>query len=217
MGGSHDSQVTIGKEAAMKIKRRMARELITISSDATVMDAMHLAHKHAIRHLPVVDEGSFVGFLAGSDIKQALLLPGGSDMLISEIMNKTPVTIGPEDSMEDAARIIYGNRIGGLPVVDHGKLVGIITVGDILAEFIEIMGGLQASSRIDLILPDGQAEFEAVSRIIKNQGGQILSVGMSDANGKHKRSYFFRLKKCAIAPITDALKQQGYQVVATAH
>ena len=198
----------------MKIKRRMAKQLITIPSDSTVMDAMYLFHNHAIRHLPVVDEGQFVGFISDSDIKQALLLPGGSDMLIAEFMDKTPMTIDPEDSMEDAARIIYSNRIGGLPVVEDGKLVGIITVGDILAEFIEIMGGLQASSRIDLILPDGQADFEAVSRIIKQNGGQILSVGMSDANGKHKKNYFFRLKKCTVAPISEALRQQGYEVVA---
>jgi acetoin utilization protein AcuB len=198
----------------MKIKRRMARQLVTISSDSTIMDAMHATHKHAIRHLPVVDDGRFVGFIAGSDIKQALLLPGGSDMLVSEFMNKTPLSIGPEDSMEDAARIIYSNRIGGLPVVEDGKLVGIITVGDILAEFIEIMGGLQSSSRIDLILPDGQEEFEDVSRIIKHQGGEILSVGMSDADGKHKKNYFFRLKKCTVAPISEALRQKGYEVVA---
>lgn len=196
----------------MKIKRRMADKLVTIASDATVMDAMHVTHKHAIRHLPVVDAGHFAGFLSGSDVKQALLLPGGSEMQVSEIMNTNPVTIGPEDSMEDAARLMYANRIGGLPVVDGGRLVGVITVGDILAEFIEIMGGLQASSRIDLVLPDDQADFEAVSRIIKDYGGEILSVGMSQANGRHKKNYFFRLKKCTVTPITEALKEKGYEV-----
>jgi len=198
----------------MKIKRRMAKQLVTIASDATVMEAMQASHKHAIRHLPVVDDGRFVGFIAGSDIKQALLLPGSSDMLVSEFMNKTPLTIGPEDSMEDAARIIYSNRIGGLPVVDNGKLVGIITVGDILAEFIEIMGGLQSSSRIDLVLSESQEVFEAVSRIIKSNGGEILSVGMSAADGKNRKNYFFRLKKCTVAPISEALRQKGYEVVA---
>ncbi len=197
----------------MKIKRRMAKDLVTIPSDATVMDAMQLFHKHAIRHLPVLEDGDFVGFISGSDIKQALLLPCGSDMLLSEIMNKEPLTIGPEDGMEDAARIIYGNRIGGLPVLEDGKLVGIITVGDILAEFIEIMGGLQASSRIDVVLPDSHDDFDAASRIIKRHGGVILSVGMSDANGKNKKHYFFRLKKCTITPISEALEKKGYEVV----
>jgi len=198
----------------MKIKRRMAKELVTISSDATVLEAVHLLHKHAIRHLPVVDDGRFIGFIDGSDIKQVLLLPNGNEMPLAEFMNKKPITVGPEESMEDAARLMYGNRIGGLPVVEKGKLVGIITVGDILAEFIEIMGGLQASSRIDVIMNDNQDEYEKASRIIKTKGGDILSVGMSDANGRHNKYYFFRLKKCNVTPITDALREKGYNVVA---
>lgn len=198
----------------MIIKRRMAKELITIASDATVLDAVHLLHKHKIRHLPVVDDGRFIGFISGSDIKQVLLLPNGNEMPLSEFMNKTPLTIGPEESMEEAARIMYSNRIGGLPVVDDGRLVGIITVGDILAEFIEIMGGLQASSRIDVMMPDNHEEYEQVTRLIKHKGGDILSVGMSDANGKNNKYYFFRLKKCNITPITEALREKGYEVVA---
>ena len=198
----------------MKIKRRMAKQLVTISPDATVLDAVHLLHKHGIRHLPVVDDGRFNGFIADSDLKQILLLPNGNEMPLAEFMNKSPLTIGPEESMEDAARIMYSNRIGGLPVVEGGKLVGIITVGDILAEFIEIMGGLQSSSRIDVIMHDDQEEFEKVSRLIQHKGGDILSVGMSDANGRHSKHYFFRLKKCNITPITEALKEKGYDVVA---
>lgn len=198
----------------MKIKRRMAKQIVTISSDANVLDAVHLLHKHGIRHLPVVDDGRFIGFIADSDIKQVLLLPNGNEMPLAEFMNKTPLTIGPEESMEEAARIMYSNKIAGLPVLEDGQLVGIITVGDILAEFIEIMGGLQASSRIDVIMHDNQEEYEKASRLIKHKGGDILSVGMSDANGKNNKYYFFRLKKCNITPITEALREKGYEVVA---
>ncbi|MCX5900524.1 MAG: CBS and ACT domain-containing protein [Proteobacteria bacterium] len=198
----------------MKIKRRMAKQIVTISSDANVLDAVHLLHKHGIRHLPVVDDGRFIGFISDSDIKQVLLLPNGNEMPLAEFMNKTPLTIGPEESMEEAARIMYSNKIAGLPVLEDGQLVGIITVGDILAEFIEIMGGLQASSRIDVIMHDNQEEYEKASRLIKHKGGDILSVGMSDANGKNNKYYFFRLKKCNITPITEALREKGYEVVA---
>jgi len=202
------------KEAGMKIKRRMAQKLVTIASDANVLDALHLLHKHGIRHLPVVDDGRFVGFISGSDIKQVLLLPNGNEMPLSEFMNKKPLAVGPDESMEDAARTMYSNKISGLPVVEDGKLVGIITVGDILAEFIEIMGGLQASSRIDVMMHDNQEEYEKASRLIKHSGGDILSVGMSGANGPHSKYYFFRLKKCNITPIAEALRAQGYDVVA---
>ncbi|MCX8044835.1 MAG: CBS and ACT domain-containing protein [Desulfobacterota bacterium] len=197
----------------MKIKKRMAHKLITIPPQAKVLDALNLLHQHSIRHLPVVDGETFVGFITEAEIRQVLLLPGGSDITVAEVMNKNPVTIGPEENLEEAARLIYHYKLSGIPVVDHGKLVGIITVGDILAAFIEIMGVLQASSRIDVVLGEQPEAFEKVSRIIKQKGGEIISVGMGNMPEKKKKFYFFRLKKCAVDPIAHALREHGYEVV----
>lgn len=197
----------------MKIKRRMARKLITIPPQAKIIDALNTLHQHSIRHLPVVEGETFVGFITEAEIRQVLLLPGGSDITVAEVMNKNPVTIGPEENLEEAARLIYHYKLSGIPVVEQGKLVGIITVGDILAEFIEIMGVLQASSRIDVILGENPEAFEKVSRIIKQKGGEIISVGMGNTPDKKKKFYFFRLKKCAVDPIANALRDHGYEVV----
>lgn len=191
----------------------MARKLVTINPHAKVLDALNLMHQNSIRHLPVVDSDAFVGFIAESDIRQVLLLPGGNDINIEEVMNKNPVTIGPEENMEEAAKLIYHYKTGGLPVIENGKLVGIITVGDILAEFIEIMGVLQASSRIDVVLGENPEAFEKVSRIIKQKGGEIISVGMGNTPEKNRKFYFFRLKKCAVDPIAKSLADNGYEVV----
>jgi len=197
----------------VKIKKRMAQKLITITPDATVLDALNLLHKHSIRHLPVVSGESFTGFVSESDIRQVLLLPGGNDVKIDEIMNREPVTIGPEDNLEVAAKLIHDYKIGGLPVVEDQKLVGIITVEDIMAAFIEIMGVLQASSRIDVVLGETPEAFESVSRIIKQNGGDIISVGMGDTEGKNKKFYFFRLKKCDVDRIAESIAGRGYEVV----
>ena len=128
-------------------------------------------------------------------------------------MNKEPVTIGPEENLEEAAKLIYHYKLGGLPVLEDGKLVGIITVGDILAAFIEIMGVLQASSRIDVILGENPEAFEDVSRIIKQMGGDIISVGMGNAEEKDGKFYFFRLKKCDVEQIAESIANNGYEVV----
>ncbi|MEI6126150.1 MAG: CBS domain-containing protein [Pseudomonadota bacterium] len=197
----------------MKIKRRMARKLITINQHAKVLDALNIMHQNSIFHLPVVDGDEFAGFIAESDVRQVLLLPGGNDIRIAEVMNKNPVTIGPEENMEEAAKLIYHYKISGLPVIEDGKLVGIITVGDILAEFIEIMGVLQASSRIDVILGEKPEAFEKISRIIKQKGGEIISVGMGDTPEKKRKFYFFRLRKCNVDPIAESLVNSGYEVV----
>jgi acetoin utilization protein AcuB len=191
----------------------MARKLITINPQAKIIDALNLLHQNSIRHLPVVDGDVFAGFITEAEIRQVLLLPGGNDITVSEVMNKNPVTIGPEENMEEAAKLIYHYKTGGLPVIENGKLVGLITVGDILAGFIEIMGVLQASSRIDVILGDNPEAFEKVSRIIKQKGGEIISVGMGDTPDKKKKFYFFRLKKCSVDPIAQSLTGSGYEVV----
>ncbi len=197
----------------MKVARRMVSKVITITSSATVNDALHLLHQNNIRHLPVVDREQFVGFVAETDLRQVLLLPSGNDIHIKDVMNKDPITIGPEENLEEAARRIYQHKIGGLPVLEDGRLVGIVTVGDILAAFIEIMGVLQASSRIDIQLGDDPEAFESVSRIIKKKGGDIISVGMGDVQGSDKKCYFFRLNKCDVDVIAESLRQGGFDVM----
>ncbi len=197
----------------MKVARRMVSKVITITSSATVNDALHLLHQNNIRHLPVVDREQFVGFVAETDLRQVLLLPSGNDIRIKDVMNKDPITIGPEENLEEAARRIYQHKIGGLPVLEDGRLVGIVTVGDILAAFIEIMGVLQASSRIDIQLGDDPEAFESVSRIIKKKGGDIISVGMGDVQGSDKKCYFFRLNKCDVDVIAESLRQGGFDVM----
>ena len=207
------STLTVTKETAVKIERRMARKLITINPRANVLDALNLLHQNNIRHLPVVAGDDFAGFVSEADLRQVLLLPGGNEIKIDEVMNKEPVTIGPEENLEEAAKLIYHYKLGALPVLENGRLVGLITVGDILAAFIEIMGVLQASSRIDVILGDDPEAFEDVSRIIKKNGGDIISVGMGDAPEKDKKFYFFRLKKCDVDRIAESIADKGYEVV----
>lgn len=197
----------------MKVARRMISKVITITSSATVDDALQLLQQNDFRHLPVVDRGKFVGFVSESDLRQVLILPGGKDVRIKDVMKKDPVTIGPEENLEEAARRIYEHRVGGLPVLEEGKLVGIVTAGDILAAFIELMDLLQASSRIDVVLGEDPEAFESASRIIKGKGGDIISVGMSDDHEHEGKCYFFRLNKCDVEPIADALLQKGYDVV----
>jgi acetoin utilization protein AcuB len=197
----------------VKIKRRMAQQVITINPGATVLDAMNLMHQSAVGHLPVLQGNTFVGFVSESDLRQMLLLPGGNEILIEEVMNKQPATIGPEENLEEAAKLIYHYKLDALPVLDNGHLVGIITVSDILAAFIEIMGVLHASSRIDVILGERPEAFENVSRLIKKNGGDIISVGMGDSPETDKKFYFFRLKKCNINPIAEAIAGSGFEVV----
>jgi len=192
----------------------MVHRLITIHPEKTITDALNLTKQSSIRHLPVEDGHKFVGFVSEFDLREVRLLPMSEDIRVQDVMIKDPVTIGPEDSLEDAARLIFNHKIGGLPVLEHGKLVGVITSKDILAAFIEIMGVLESSSRIDVVLGDRAEAFEEVSRIIKENGGNIISVGTTThADKSGKKVYFYRLEKCDIDPIAEAIKKRHYEIV----
>jgi acetoin utilization protein AcuB len=197
----------------MKVKKRMAKKVVTIGKDATVSDAIKLMKKHSIRHLPVIEEGALVGWVTEGDIRQAYLASLIEQVSIGDIMIKDPMTISPEANLEEAAELLFRHGIGGLPVVDNNKVVGVITVADIMAAFIEVMGILQESSRIDVVLGGKTHAFENVSKIIRDHGSEIISVGMSAHQDRTKRVYYLRLAKCDVDPIVKDIEKAGYKVV----
>ena len=197
----------------MQVKKRMVRKLVTIPPQTSILNALKVMRNNSIRHLPVVDGGNFVGFVTEGDLRQASFLSMVDKVSIEDIMIKNPVTIAPDASLEEAAKLVYSHRIGGLPVVKGKKLVGIITIVDILHAFIELMGILKSSSRLDLVVGKNPQAFEEVSGIFKQHGAEIISVGMSDHKDRKKRIYYFRLEKCPLQPIVGSLKNKGYQVL----
>jgi acetoin utilization protein AcuB len=200
----------------MKVGEWMAKDLVTVSQGETIQHCVDLMKRHSIRHLPVVERGKLVGLVTEGDIRQVFLASLIEELRIQDVMIGDPVTVAPDAEIEDAAKIIHHHKIGGLPVVDEeGRLQGIITVADILAAFIEIMGVLKSSSRIDVILGEDPEAFERVSALIRSRGGEIVSVGMSGHRLRKKRVYFFRLKKCNVQYIAKMLNKAGYDVVAS--
>jgi acetoin utilization protein AcuB len=190
----------------------MIKKLISIKPNATIPQAIDIMKKHSIRHLPVVDGRQFVGFVTAGDLRQAFYPSMINKLFIKDIMIKKPITVDPETSLEEATGLIFRHRIGGLPVVDRGKLVGIITTSDILEAFMQIMGVLKSSSRIDVILGNKPDALEQVTRIFKENKCEIISMGMSSHQSKSRRIYYFRLEKCNTHRIAKALEQKGYKV-----
>ena len=135
----------------MKIKSLMVPDPITVTAKKTVGEALEVMKLNSIRHLPVVDEKmNLKGLLTLADLKQALIPSMIGDFTLSDLMIKNPITISPESDVEIAAQLIYKHKIGGLPVTRGQKLVGIITESDLLRTFIDMMGILSSSARIDV-------------------------------------------------------------------
>lgn len=191
----------------------MAKKLVTIGKDATISEAIRLMKEHSIRHLPVTEAGELIGWVTEGDIRQAYLASLIEQVTVGDIMIKDPLTISPEANLEEAAELLYRHGIGGLPVMEGGKLVGVITVGDIMAAFIEVMGILKESSRIDVILGGKPHAFENVSKIIRDHGSEIISVGMSAHQDRKKRVYYLRLTKCDVHAVAKDIEDAGYKVI----
>ena len=135
----------------------MTSKVITVDGRTTLPDAHKLMRTNNIRRLPVVEHGKLVGIVTRSDIREAS--PSDATTLsvwemqyllskleVRQIMTKSPVTILPDASIKEAARLMYEHKIGGLPVLDgKGRLRGIITESDIfrvlIAWFDELEGG----------------------------------------------------------------------------
>lgn len=205
----------------------MRRNVVTVQRDDSVDCAQTLMARHGFRHLPVLDGRRLVGVISDRDVRGTLvrqrggacgshadrayfLVPG---LRVDEVMSTHPVCIPPGADLEEAARLLLTRKIGCLPVVDEGQVVGIITETDILAVVTEILGLLESSSRIDIALGRDPRALERSSEIIRRHRGKIISVGMSPGRGSAPRVHHFRLKSCDVAPIAASLRRAGFRVV----
>ncbi len=190
----------------------MNKNVITISPDAGLKDAIEIMHHHSIRHLPVLDKDEMLGFVTESNLRQYLLTDMINDLTMADVMIINPITIDPNASVDSAARLIYQYKIGGLPVLEKRRLVGIITITDILGAFIELLGLLEESTRLDIVLDEKYGNIDDVLKVIRNLGGRTISVGV-DTQSSRKKVYYIRLEKADMDPIINAIENMGHKVL----
>ncbi|MCR4400618.1 MAG: CBS domain-containing protein [Syntrophomonadaceae bacterium] len=124
----------------MKVRDRMTSEVITVRARVSLQEALHIMREHNFRRLPVVESGRLVGMVVQHDIEKALRQPGMvPEAPVEWVMTRDPLSIGPDDDIVLAALLLKDHKISGLPVMEDGRLVGIITDTDLLQAFIEVM------------------------------------------------------------------------------
>lgn len=113
-------------------------ETWTISPDATVFEALKLLSEKRVGALPVVEAGKLVGILSERDYARKVILKGKSSLNtpVREIMTEEVITVEPEQSMQACMELMTNMRVRHLPVLDNAKLLGIISIGDVLKEII---------------------------------------------------------------------------------
>ncbi len=173
----------------MLVGERMTRRPITITPDTPIEDALKLMKDERIRRLPVVDKkGRLVGIVTDKDLLYASPSPVTSlsiyelhyllsKLTVQEVMTKEVITVTEDTPLEEAARLMADNKIGGLPVMRDGKLVGIITETDLFKIFLELLGARERGLRLSLLVPEEKGMLAQITGKIAQMGGNIISLG----------------------------------------
>ena len=123
----------------MLVRNRMSGPAVTVRQDADFQKALALMQEKKLRRLPVVDEdGQLVGIIVERDLLVAAMRYLQSRVEVGDLMTRNVVTVGPDTDLNEVARTMLERKIGGLPVVEHGRLVGIITESDIFKRFVDL-------------------------------------------------------------------------------
>jgi acetoin utilization protein AcuB len=197
---------------SLTVRDVMATNLVTVRPRETARRAYRLMRDHRFRHLPVVEDGRLVGILSDRDLRPVLLSPTLARAQVGELMSENLTTVTPDALVEEAASLLVVKKIGCLPVVADGALVGIVTETDLLAVLVELLGLLTQSTRLDVGVAGGPDAYERIVEIIRAHDGRIISVGaVPGAAGK--TVFSVRLEPRDPRPIVEALRAAGFEVL----
>jgi len=209
----------------MLVKDRMTSNPITINTETTFPEAFRIMREKRIRHLPVMDKKErLVGIVARTDLLHASPSPATSlsifelnyllaNLHVEEVMTSPPITVSEEIPLEEAARVMVEKKIGCLPVMRDGDLVGMITETDIFETFVEILGGEGASLRVTVKVPDVRGELARVAAIIAGIGGNICSVARFHGEDPETCFITFRLEGVEEEILVPKLKTEVMELV----
>ncbi len=196
----------------------MADRVITVSERGTLADAQEIINEHNIHQLPVVDSSNrLTGIITDRDIRSAIgfdkTLP--ERMRVSEIMHFAPVTIDADATLEHAIQAFSRKRFNALPVVRHEKLVGIITLHDVLRAFHRLLGLDRAGARIEVALPnkdDLAFAFDALRPFERDLHSAVLCAMRQDGT---EPTLYLRVTSDVERKVEQALRSRGLVLLAS--
>ena len=172
----------------MLVKERMSRPVIALPPDMPVHDAHNLFRQEQIRRAPVIKKGKLIGIVSRQDLIDASPTKATSlsrweinyllsKLTVSEIMSKKVITIDEDTPIEQAARIMADEKIGGLPVMRDGKVAGMITETDLFKVFLEMMGAREVGIRVTALVDDEPGILQKITNAVSEVGGNFISFG----------------------------------------
>ncbi len=211
----------------MLVQELMTKNPLTTSPDTSVPDALSLMRQKKVRRLPVLDKtGKLVGIVSDQDLLYASPSPATSlsvfeinsliaKITVAHVMTKKVVTITEDLPVEEAARIMADKKIGGLPVMKGAKLAGIVTETDLFRALLQLLGGRRSGVRVTVQIPGAKGTFAKISGIVSAAGGDIVGLGVTEAQGIPGDFWHMTLKVQDLTKkaVSAAFSKAGVEVV----
>jgi acetoin utilization protein AcuB len=139
----------------MQLREHMSQPAIVVTPTTPVATAMKILRDRHIRRLAVIDDGALVGIVSERDLLRAMPSPATSlsvweipelleRLLVRDVMTRDVIVVAPDAPIQQAARLMVEHKIGGLPVVEHGRVIGMVTETDIFRVFCSLFAAEEA-------------------------------------------------------------------------
>lgn len=188
----------------MLVRERMTHPVIHVAPEMPIHEALNLMKSENIRRLPVVKDGKMVGIVTEQDLLNASPSQATSlsvwelNYLLSKItvgktMTKDVITVGEDTPIEEAARIMADNKIGGMPVMRADRMVGMITETDLFRIFLELMGAREKGVRVTVLVADQPGELAKIGAAMAEENGNIIAMGTFAGEDQTNREMTFKV------------------------
>jgi acetoin utilization protein AcuB len=209
----------------------MTENLVTLSPEASVAEALTLCRERRIRHIPILEEGRLVGIVSDRDLRDASPALGEperartlQEIRVADVMTREVITVDPQDSIENAAQQMYELKIESLPVVTEGavadggsmvaeeEVLGIVTSSDVMRALVTLAGLPEPGCRIEVSVPNREGILAEVAGKIRDLEVDIFDVLSDPDRRSGKRTLIFQLATADPSSVMQSLKRAGYEV-----
>jgi len=202
----------------MLVETMMTKQVVALDSTMPIGDVTALMEQRHIRHFPIVDEGELVGIVSDRDLRtvgsehpKAKVGVSFKDE-VAKIMNAPVITAHPRDPIEEAAKVLCENKIGAMPVVQEGELIGIVTAVDFLRELTTMTGVRASSTRLEVELDNAPGSLAALLASIASHNVGVSSI-LSTKQDAETVSFVLRVDTIDGRGLADALRSSGFNVL----
>lgn len=201
----------------MLVGERMSKPVITIPPEMPITDALNLMKKERIRRVPVVKDGKLAGIVSDKDLLNASPSPVTtlsiwemnyllSKVKVEDVMSQNVMTVTEDTPIEQAARIMADNKIGGLPVMRDGHVTGIITETDLFKVFLELLGARETGVRITALVEDKPGKLAALTDAIATKKGDFVAFGQFTGEHHGEKVVTFKVRGLSEEEVRQALE-----------